>query len=305
MRARTPWRSVFTSPSPDHPIIGQYSMSYFPEFAEVKETRLRQLSAMCAARAAAAAAPQQGPASAAAARSARALMLPTDAKADAERRARLATLVRGVSHEGCKTAKHVRWPEHFVMTATLVPISFADTPTQSLIYYDWGHDGGQFAVMFQGRPATLRGVVGMKKGVGYRLQYYSSGPQCEAVFPGMVRPDWMATAGCRCRATLAAESPLGLSTPSQFLSCPIKWQAGHVMWSWYTGQGEPVTFFEALASGGGVMLADAHQWLPGVKLPAKNFQVPNACTADDAQRPSAAHGGRYDFPDCGDCHTLR
>jgi hypothetical protein len=299
MHSRLPWRSVFTSPAGNKPIIGQYAMSYFPTFAAVEDTNLSQLSAFCAAQVKA-----KGPAAAVAPRAPRALMDAADREANAERRARISALIPGTDHEGCRGAKPAQWPEHFVMTATLVPISFADEPTASLIFYDWGTGGGQFAVMFQGRPPRLQGLVGMKKGVGYRLENLPSGPRCEAVFPGMVRPDWMNAAGCRCRATLAATPSLGLSTPSRIFSCPIKRQAGRVMWSWYTDSGEPIVFFEAGASGGGVMLADRHQWKPGTKLPAYSFQLPGACYADDAQRQSG-HGGRFDAPDCSDCHTTR
>src|SRR5262249_51703101 len=148
-----------------------------------------------------------------------------------------------------------------------------------------------FAVMFQNMPPSLKAVVALKKNVGYRIYPQPSGPVCEAVYPGLVRPDWMKAAWCQCKGVIDPNPALSPNAVTQILMCPIKWQRHRMMWSWYTDKERPVMFVEAGARGdGGVMLADYQQWLPGEKITPKNFDLPKECVAPDkAVRAPGSH----------------
>ncbi len=143
-----PWRSLFVAPSPDPAIIGDYSLTYFPTFTPLPETNLPRLRDFCAAQAPAAA----GANEATEAKTARALMAVGNEAAEAERGERIAALIPGLSHKACSLAKPVRWPDQFVMTAILTPISFKERPYSTLIYYDWSDAASQLAIMLQDNP---------------------------------------------------------------------------------------------------------------------------------------------------------
>ena len=295
---RLPWRSLFLTRSPDPAIIGDYAMTNFPTFAELPETSLASLREFCVAQ------NKSGPPEAASAQTARALMASRNEDADAERLERIATLIPGLSHHRCSHAQTARWPDRFVVTAFLTPISFGDDPYASLILYDWSETASQFAVMFQNTPSALKAVVALKKNVGYRIYPHQSAPQCEAVYPGLVRPDWMKVASCQCKGVIDHNPALSANDVTQILSCPIKWQQDRIMWSWYTTKDRPVMFVEAGATGeGGVMLADYAHWLPGEKITPKNFDLPGQCVAPDKAIRPPGHGDNLANASCSDCHT--
>ncbi len=286
-----PWRSVFLSPSPNPPVIGDYAMSYFPTFEPLQQTKLAQLSQFCAASA------RKADATVAQARTARDLMRIENKAAEAERATRIKALIPGFSHDACAGFKPVPWPDQFSMTAILTPQRFGQAPFSAIIYYDWPRSEAQVAGMYQGAPPQLTGVVMMKKGVGFWLgRQPDKGLACTADFPGMVRPTWKSAAFCECRGVLDHNPAIDPSGVIQILACPIKWQVNHVMWSWYRPDGAPLVFMEAAASAGGVMLADYERWLPGEVPPATFFDVPKQCVAG----PS---GGRLSDASCSDCHT--
>jgi hypothetical protein len=200
--------------------------------------------------------------------------------------------------------KPVRWPDHFVMTAVISPINFAEDPNPALIYYDWETTKTQLAVMFHGRPPKPEGLVSLKYGVGYRLLRTPRGPTCDAVYPGMVRPDWMTVAACQCRGVLDHNRELSPRDVTQILSCPIRGQQHRIMWNWYTSNGKPVMFKEAGPEGGGLMLADYYDWLPGQKIPPKDFDLPPICAPiSEASRAAAGGHNTLANPSCTDCHT--
>src|SRR5215471_8966006 len=280
------------------PTIGDYAMTYFPTFTELPQTNLSQLRDFCASRA------KKAPAETDGADTARALMAIPNEAAEGERHDRIGTLIPGLSHQPCAHAKTPNWPERFATTAFLTPISFGDDPYATLILYDWSETASQFAVMFQNTPPAMKALVALKKNVGYRIYPYVSGPICEPVYPGLVRPDWMKVAWCQCKGVIDHNPALSPNDVTQILSCPIKWQNRRIMWSWYTANDRPVVFVEAGARGdGGVLLADYDRWLPGEKVTAKNFDLPNTCPAPDKSIRPPAHGNSLANNSCTDCHT--
>jgi hypothetical protein len=291
--SRLPWRSMFVTRSADHAVVGDYSMTYFPTFTPSPETGLADLHKFCTKQAR----PKSTEATAVVA--ARVLMSPLNPDAETERQQRLATLIPGFSHHSCANMTNVHWPEQFVMTAIISPISFANEPNPSLIYYDWKNTKTQLAMMFGGRPSTLKGIVSLKSEVGYRMTMHKSGgASCEAVFPGIVRPNWMSAATCSCKGVIDQHDMLSPNRVTQILSCPIKSQGDRIMWNWYTTEGRPVVFAEAGAQGGGVMLADYHDWVPGQTAAQKDFDLPKICLPSG----NAVHATFSDVS-CSECHT--
>lgn len=295
---RLPSRSLFLSRAADPAIIGDYAMTYFSAFATLPDTNLKGLRDMCRKKAqrvtvhAAASAP-----------TARESMAIRNKAAKTERQKRIATLIPGLSHQACSRMKPVRWSDRFVMTATITPIRFSENPYQSMIYYDWNDAETQLAVMFQGTPPVLQGLISLKKGVGYRIELKPAGAVCAAVFPGLVRPDWMTVAGCECKGVINYKPAISSAGDTQIISCPIKHQDQRIMWNWYTAEVRPVMLVEAAARGSGVMLADYHDCLPNRTGKPKDFELPNVCNA--AANPAHPASGTHTLsnPSCSDCHT--
>ena len=299
--SRLPWRSVFVARSLDPAVIGDYAMTYFPTFAPLAEMNLSGLQELCSAE------PKPGAATTGATvPTARQLMAFRNEAAEAERDKRIATLIPGLSHRACSRMQRVRWRDRFIMTATLTPGRFEEDPYLTVIYYDWNDAKTQLAIMLQGRPPVPKGIVSLKKRIGYRIERLASGgATCEAVFPGIVRPDWMTTAGCGCKAVISRDSALSPDGETQILSCPIKWQGKRIMWNWYRANGYPVVFMEAAAQNGGVMLADYHDWQPGRTGTAKDFELPKFCQVPGKsdQPPARRHQTTLSNISCSDCHT--
>ncbi|MGE0563352.1 MAG: hypothetical protein AB7O50_02440 [Pseudolabrys sp.] len=298
---RLPWRLLRPAPTRDPAVIGEYAISYFPEFQSLQKTDLGKLRDFCVANA----------------KSTRAvppnftaydLMAGNNPAAEAERDTRIKAIMPGVSHAACGDNKPPRWPDQFVTTAVISPIMARWDPLPSVIYYDWTGPKMLATVMHlpHTNPPVRRLLSALTNGIGYSISNRGRGLVCQANLPGVVRPDWMSTAGCRCNAVIdnPALSPMGTSVVR---ACPIKWQPGRVMWTSYTGQGAPVLFVEAGASGSGVMLADYDAWLPGMKLPAISFELPKECVdpGKQAVAPGASAVGTPNDPSCGDCHTAR
>jgi hypothetical protein len=72
------------------------------------------------------------------------------------------------------------------------------------------------------------------------------------------------------------------------------------MWNWYTANGRPLVFFEAAPIGGGLMLVDTNDWLPGQTGKAADFKLPQACMPGN---PNASAHTRANAS-CVDCHTV-
>ncbi len=290
-----PWRSMFVSRAADPAIVGDYAMTYFPLFQPSPQTNLSALRDLCARSATPAVS------AAAFAQTARDLMEIRNPAAEVERPQRIAQLVPGLSGQSCSAMTPVRWPERFVATAVITPISFSDDPYSALIYYDWPDAESQFAILWQGLSPAFRGVVALRKGIGYQPGRASTGAfHCPAIYPGMVRPDWASTARCRCKGVLDHQAALGPDEAIQIFACPIREQGKRVMWNWYTSKGRPLLFAEAAARGVGAMLADYHEWLPGHEVPRTDFALPKECAPDNI--PPGSDAGN---PSCSDCHTTR
>ncbi|MFY9772062.1 MAG: hypothetical protein WBX95_04295 [Xanthobacteraceae bacterium] len=119
---------------------------------------------------------------------------------------------------------------------------------------------------------------------------------CYAVLPGLIKPDWMTTASCECQGVIEHNGALSPTGDSQILSCPIKAQGQRIMWNWYSTEGRPLMFTEAMPEGGGVMLVDYHDWLPGETARPGDLELSAACTG-------RATGPSFSNESCSDCHT--
>jgi hypothetical protein len=305
---RLPWRTLFLKRTLDPAIIGDYAMTYFSAFTPLAETKLAALKAFCAA------APRSAEAQALAQKldpmpTARDLMIVANKAAEAERETRIAELVPGLSQKACAHKAPSQWPDRYIMTAVVTPIALEDAPYPTLIYYDWSGAQTQLVLPFHGYPPALEGILSLKKQVGYRMKFPRSAAKpavCRPDLPGIVKPDWMKAASCRCKGVIGRNAALGIDAETQILSCPIKNQKPRIMWSWYTTQGKPILFMEAEPSSGGVMLADYNDWIPGETGRASDFELPPACTpADDPRAEPVADMPNFSSPSCSDCHTTR
>jgi len=298
---RLPWRVMFSSRAAEPAVIGDYGMSYFPTFTPLQETNLAKLRDLCAAKV------RKAPDALAAAATARDLMASND-MAGAERAKAISALVPGLSRQACSTANVPIWPHNYVMTGILTPIPAKWTPLPSMIYYDWEHATTLFAWMYEARtvPAKLELVSVLTKGVGYSVERLPNGNfVCAAKSPGAVRPDWMAVAGCDCKAVIEHNPDFGADEVTQIRACPLKEYPLHVIWSWYTNGGRPILFTEPGAIGSGINIADYFAWQPGAKMPPESFALPQLCTrAEDARLPPVGHGlPALATRSCSDCHT--
>ena len=290
---KLPWRIVVPAPSTDPPLIGEYGLTYFPTFTPAPQTNLSKLRDFCISRG------KKAGGETAAAKTARDLMAMRNAAAEADRAQRIKTLIPGLSNEACAGMKPVRWPDQFFTTATISPIGFKWAPLPSVVYYDWNK--AQVAVMHVpwATPPVRVTISTLTKGIGYSIERVpNGGSQCISDSPGIVRPDWMASAGCKCAAVLDHTPELSPDDVTQIMSCPIKDQGQRVMWSWYTAQGRPVLFMEPGAMGNGVNIADYHRWMPGMKMPDVDYELPKMCLAPgNTGLPASATSS------CSDCHT--
>jgi hypothetical protein len=288
---RLPMRSVFTAPTDDPPVFGNYAMIHFSTFTPLPETNLAKLQNFCVEKVRQAQTIAPGEAA-------------NNAAGEAERQERITMLVPGLSLQACSRMSQARWPDQFVMSVALTPTAMDQNPYPALIYYDWRDTKTQLAKMFGGTPPQMKGMVLLKNGIGYRIQQRQGVPVCEPVFPGTVRPDWTTNAWCQCRGVIENNPALSPDATTQILSCPIRHQGKRVMWSWFASDGRPALFMEAAAQGGGVMFADYYDWLPGQAVPKAELELPSYCTAPE--HLTGLSGFRtFADPSCADCHTSR
>ena len=301
---RLPWRTMFSSRVPALAVIGDYGMTYFPTFTPLAETKLARLRDLCAAKA------QKATKAAAEANSARELMASASDIGEAERARRIQSLISGLSRKACSGVHPPRWPDQYVMTGILSPIPFKWTPLPSMLYYDWEGAGTLFAFMHKAQaiPPVLEMVSVLTKGVGYGIERSPNGAfVCTATSPGVVRPDWMAVAGCECKAVIDHNPEFGAEEVSQIQACPVRGEGLHVNWSWYSTEGRPILFAEPDAIGMGLNIADYYRWRPGERMPQEAFELPQLCTrTEQAGLPPVGNGlSAARTANCAACHTTR
>jgi len=300
--ARLPWRSLFLRRALDPAVIGDYAMTYFPTFTPLSQTNLSALQDLCAATA------KPSTEHFGETPTVRELMAVRNKDAEAERDERVGELIPGLSRKPCPQMTPAQWPDRFVMTAIVTPISINDVPYPTLIYYDWSGAQSLLILPFHSYPPILQGILSLKNRIGYRVKFSDLVKKtgvCRADLPGAVRPDWMKASSCECQGVITGNAALSPNAETQILSCPIKKQAPRIMWSWYTTQGQPIMFTEAAPEGGGVMLADYYDWLPGQTGEASDFELPKACASLDKSGGAAAGNAAPTFSNasCSDCHS--
>ncbi|MFN3659218.1 MAG: hypothetical protein ACK4UO_18380 [Pseudolabrys sp.] len=300
---RLPWRMMFPNRSPDPAVIGDYSVSYFPTFKPVAETKLAQLRDFCRAKA------EKAGDAALAAQTARDLMAAGNDVAEAERAQRIQALIPGLSQKACAGVKPPIWPHHFVMTGILTPVQFKWTPLPSMIYYDWEQARTLFAYMYRARalPPAVEIVSVLQGPVGYSVEQLPNGIfACGAKGPGVVRPNWIGNSDCACKAVIDRNPDLSPDEVSEIRACPVKHQGLYPMWTWYSTAGRPILFTEPRAVSTGLHIADYHRWLPGERMPPGSFALPRQCTqAREAGLPAVGSGiGAKAGDQCRACHVV-
>jgi hypothetical protein len=299
-----PWRVMYPSPSPEPAVIGEFGMTYFPTFTPVAQTNLASLRDFCAAKA------KKAGAVAVAAKSVRELMRIGQDRPQAERDSWVQSRIPGLGQKACTRMVQSRWPNQFVMTGILSPVPAKWTPLPTMIFYDWDEAGTMFEILHEAKtlPPTVEIMGILKKGIGYSVERLPNGVfACKAANPGMVRPDWMSIADCQCKAVIDHNPDFGPGDVGQIRACPVKGEARHVNWTWYTAAGRPILFTEPDAMGMGLNIADYHDWMPGMKMPPESFDLPQLCVRpQDAGLPPVGNGlPAAAIFSCSDCHTTR
>jgi hypothetical protein len=190
---------MMASPSPDPAVIGDYGMTYFPSFTPIAQTQLARLRDFCMAKT------QSAPLAARTAATARDLMTLAADIGEAERAQKIQSLIPGLNRKACSGDRPPAWPQSFTTTAILSPVRFKWTPLPSILFYDWQHAGTLFTYMYKARstPPALEIASVLKKGIGYSVERLANGKfVCAAKAPGVLRPNWMAKAGCECKVTI-------------------------------------------------------------------------------------------------------
>ena len=108
------------------------------------------------------------------------------------------------------------------------PDSVPVHPLPSMIYYDWDEAGTMVGMMNSPHPCRRRSNLKsvQTKGVGYGIERRpNSAFACRAATPGVVRPNWMISAGCTCSAVIDHNPELGPDETSVIRACPSKVRA--------------------------------------------------------------------------------
>jgi hypothetical protein len=302
--SRLPWRAMFTALAPDPPVIGEYSLSYFPTFEAIPRSNLAALRDLCRARAAPAS-PRSG------ATTVRALMRGASDIAEAERTRRVETLIPGLSKRACVGMRPYDWPRRFNLTAIMTPTAFNHGPYPADVYFDW--DAGKTLLTRMHDLANPRSGETVEALLvadhdGYDIRRPANGaPSCSQPYPGVVRPDWMRHAKCQCRGVVTNNAAFGTKDTLQLLSCPLDHDS--TFWAIYRNNGAPFTLRSTALNPGGLTLADYYHWRPGATVAPERLRVPEQCTGAAAMftRPNFFEraGARGGFAErCSGCHLV-
>ena len=295
-KTRLPWRTTRITPSADPAVVGDYAMTNFSTFEELPRTNLAVLRDFCRARVA-------PPANARpSAKKVRALMEAQPGNAgDVEGPARAATLVAGLDRQACSSVKPPRWPSRFEMTAIMIPTKFRRGPYPAEIFYDWSAANAQLTRLHEpGNPSSKARLDGLLKGaVGYHIARDESGAAvCERAYPGIIRPDWMTSDKCQCRAIVKNNPAFDRNDAIQIFSCPVK--PSGIFWAWYSITGRPVTFRSTAVIPSGLTLADYYHWSSKTAFPTEVLDPPAVCKQSAPFEPNLAASFRSD---CAGCHV--
>jgi hypothetical protein len=299
---RMPWRSMFTALSADPPIIGEYSLSYFPTFEPVTQSNLGSLRELCRAQAPAAGGRNQG--------GVRSLMTSANDISEAERVRRVDGLIPGFSRRACAGMHPYQWPRRFHLTAIMTPTTFNYGPYPTEAFYDWEGSKTLLTRMRDpGNPQSGESIDALLVADhdGYDIRRPAGvAPSCRQPYPGVVRPDWMTNSKCVCRGVLANNAALGSKDTVQVLSCPIEHES--TFWAIYRTNGEPLTLRSTAFNPEGLTLADYYRWRPNAAFPPDLLRVPEQCastglfTRPNILERALARGGFAQR--CSGCHLV-
>lgn len=292
-RSRLPWRTMMPSASREPAVIGAYAMTQFAKFEAIPQTTLSRLLNFCRRQARSALGDTFA--------SAREIMEKhADPAAEAERPARIQSLVPGISREDCGTVREARWPRQFAMTAIMLASPFEEGPFPGEVFYDWDDANTQRTRLYDPhRPAAVAASDAFLKGdVGYDVRRDESGDlSCKAIYPGIVKPDWMHGNNCGCKAVIRNNPALAPRAGVEIRACSL--EPSRAFWIWQTIGGPPITFRSTIANPGGLILADYYDWMPDRRITPETLEIPKAC-----MKPAGSPGpSRILAKRCSGCHA--
>lgn len=297
------FRTMFQKPSNDFGIVGQFALSYFPEFREVEATNISSLVNLCK-RATTPVNPGFRPGSVAS------LLAPNSIPKN-QQQGLIGAWVPGLQRTDTSTPPP--WPDQVAATAFMVSVNYCYAPFPTRVYYDWTR-ASQNTTMFWNQTAAtppecrqneffstkalLYGMTANPSDTGYVIpESAASAPlSCAQALPGLPRPNWMKYGGCEAKAQIAPHTTLNpRNEPLKIVNCPITPPTvvpAMAFWAWYSESGMPLAFMQtnATTGGTGLNLADYYQWKPGTVAPPSTYTLPALC------------GDRPKVPDETGCH---
>ncbi len=269
----SPWRL---------PVIGDYSMSYFPTFerlASVPEP-LKEALAL-PRRPTPSPFPQATGFPAASAYLQAKSGIPPSENTPERVWARIAGLIPGLTPYDPRT-KLPHWPPHLYLTAIMTPVS-SDDPMPTEVLYDWDvkkqrtrmfkvGGGAQDAILLPDRT--------------YLVQRDASGvvTGCQRITSfGPPNSKWPTTSQCRVMAVIKDNPHLSPGRTTMILQCPMV--PPRVLWTWYTTESLPVVFFETSPPpqvGTSLALADYCSYEADPVVDLRAFEPPPQCPDDSA-----------------------
>jgi hypothetical protein len=295
---RSPFRLMMTQPADRLAGLGAYTLSYQLRFEALQNTDLAAVANKC-----------EGKIQHAAGGGRAALRKLLEAMEHSQFRAPddIAHLAPALSRD-CPAASLKGWPEHAAMSMVMTPPDFGDSPMPTEVLYDGTAKMMRTRNFWPARSELATDDALLLDGFGYSVARTRKGRLiCNAALPGALRPDWPASGGCSCEASIKEGTALTPFGPAWIMVCPMT--APRVVWSWFTLEGRPMIFMETSAPGddpaGKLTLVDYQGWQPGHVPAGSAFQVPLQCPVPAPQTvsPGPAHSKEPAPRRCGACHT--
>lgn len=199
-----------------------------------------------------------------------------------------APAIDGISFDGCETFSPPVWPATAYSDGALYDVHGEYMFMR--IYYDYNKMLELSKIYRQNGPD---GGTLLDKDTTWELDLSNpDNPQCPKALKnvGIWHPDWPSRDGCKCKATIAAQTELNPSDePVNAMSCFFGGNA--YIQSWYSATGRPHMFYETSAAD--LDLIDYYVWQPNASIDPEILKRPAAC--DNTKREFIA-------PYCADCH---
>jgi hypothetical protein len=281
---KTPFRLAFQKASNRLAPLSRYALSYQLHFEPTADLRLGDISRACRNTTESARGAPRG--------------LDRRIAALSSDRERASKAIEQLAPElaACPSTPLPTWPDRLAITGLMTPWDSDENPYATEGFYDWSLQAQRTRTFphshgpFRAQDALLLGRR------GYNVTYrHEAGPTCEAVLPGVLKPDWSLRGSCSCEAMLTGTTALTPYGTARIFTCPLA--SPRAAWAWYALDGRPTSFAVTSLAGdqgfGLFAVLDYRDWLPASQSPMNVFDKPAQCRV---------HGIRTDTAKCSACH---